>query len=168
MTNPGKIIEDTCISYISAAETLFLRESTVSLLGRLNDEGYEDQDVPDYSGSVRKLETRHNVVRGRFIHATVAQTDSWTPRRDGTGNHCRSRFPKRVGRARAFFFFFSFKRNAYARATHRAASRANVAFWATPTRSEKQLLRTRPRIETLLIYGLASGGYNIDRTVRSL
>lgn len=62
------------------------------------------------------------------------------------------------------FFFFSFKRNVYARATHRAASRANVAFWATPTRSEKQLLRTRPRIETLLIYGLASGGYNIDRT----
>jgi len=62
------------------------------------------------------------------------------------------------------FFFFSFKRNAYARATHRAASRANVTFWATPTRSEKQLLRTRPRIETLLIYSLACGGYNIDRS----
>lgn len=60
--------------------------------------------------------------------------------------------------------FFSFKRNAYARATHRAASRANVAFWATPTCSEKQLLRTRPRIETLLIYNLACGGYNIDRS----
>lgn len=54
-----------------------------------------------------KLENGHNGVGGRrFIRATIVQTDSWTPRRDETGSHCRPRSSKRG--SRVLFFFLSF------------------------------------------------------------
>lgn len=50
-----------------------------------------------------KLENGHNGVGGRrFIRATIVQTDSWTPRRDETGSHCRPRSSKRGSRVLFF------------------------------------------------------------------
>lgn len=50
-----------------------------------------------------KLENGHNGVGGRrFIRATIVQTDSWTPRRDERGSHCRPRSSKRGSRVLFF------------------------------------------------------------------
>lgn len=55
-----------------------------------------------------KLENGHNGVGGRrFIRATIVQTDSWTPRRDETGSHCRPRSSKRGSRVLFFSSPFS-------------------------------------------------------------
>lgn len=74
-----------------------------------------------------KLENGHNGVGGRrFIRATIVQTDSWTPRRDETGSHCRPRSSKRGSRVLFFsppslshsllLFFFYFPHLTHARA----------------------------------------------------
>lgn len=55
-----------------------------------------------------KLENGHNGVGGRFIRATIVQTDSWTPRRDETGSHCRPRSSKRGSSRMVFFLSFFF------------------------------------------------------------